>query len=335
VRNSVPVAPFVAPLSPLAGRNVFVTGGTGSFGTAFVKRALLDGARRVVVYSRDELKQATLRAGISDPRLRCFIGDVRDRHRLETAMHGVDIVVHAAAIKRIEVCEANPDEAIRTNVLGTLNVAQAAIAVGVDRAVFLSTDKAPDAATLYGATKFCAERMWIASNVHAAGRKTRLSAVRYGNVLASRGSVMHLWREQRQQGIPLTLTDARCTRFWLTLDQAVDLVILCLRTMRGGEVVIPKAPSSPIGALADAVAGHWPYEELGLRPAERLHETLISVDESRNVYDAGSHYIIEPPERTWATMEPPPYPRVPDGWSYRSDTNELQATADDLRRLVA
>jgi UDP-N-acetylglucosamine 4,6-dehydratase len=312
-----------------------VTGGTGSFGTAFVKRALLDGARRVVVYSRDELKQATLRAGISDPRLRCFIGDVRDRDRLETAMHGVDIVVHAAAMKRIEVCEANPDEAIRTNVLGTLNVAQAAIASGVDRAVFLSTDKAPDAATLYGATKFCAERMWIASNVHAAGRKTRLSATRYGNVIGSRGSVVHLWREQAARGESITITDRRCSRFWMSIEQAVDLVILCLATMRGGEVIVPKAPSSHVIELANATVDWITSKEIGLRPAERLHETLISVDESRNVYEAPTHYIIEPPERTWATIEPPPYPKVPEGWSYRSDTNELQATADDLRRLVA
>ncbi len=328
------------PLSPLAGRSVFVTGGVGSFGQAFVRRALNDGARRVVVFSRDELKQAQMRAAMSDPRLRFFLGDVRDPHRLAVAMRGVDLVVHAAAMKRIEQCEQHPDEAIRTNVLGTLNVAHAAIEANVDRAVFLSTDKAPDAATLYGATKFCAERMWIASNVHAAGRRTRLSAVRYGNVCNSRGSVLHLWREQDQRGEALTLTDDRCTRFWMSLDQAVDLVTLCFQTMRGGDVIIPKAPSGPIGELAAALVGDSRFADLGtrvigLRPAERLHETLISVDESRNTWDCGTHYVIEPPERTWGQVDDPNGVRVPDGFTYRSDTNERQATVDDLRRLVA
>ncbi len=324
------------PLSPLAGRSVFVTGGVGSFGTAFVKRALADGARRVVVFSRDELKQSQMRAAMSDPRLRFFLGDVRDPHRLAVAMRGVDLVVHAAAMKRIEQCEQHPDEAIRTNVLGTLNVAHAAIEANVDRACFLSTDKAPDAATLYGATKFCAERMWVQSNVHAAGRRTRLSATRYGNVIGSRGSVIHLWREQHANGEALTLTDRRCSRFWMTIEDAVDLVTLCLATMRGGEVIDPKAASSPIESLAIAATHDFAMcRETGLRPAERLHETLISVDESRNTWDCGTHYVIEPPERTWGEVDPPDGVRVADGFTYRSDTNERQATVDDLRRLVA
>lgn len=337
MRSPVVAQQDVAPLSPLAGRNVFVTGGSGSFGNAFVRRALLDGAKRVVVYSRDELKQAQMRAVLSDPRLRFFVGDVRDRDRLETAMRGCDIVVHAAAMKRIEVCEQNPDEAIRTNVLGTLYVAQAAIANNIDRAVFLSTDKAPDAATLYGATKFCAERMWIASNVHAAGRRTRLSAVRYGNVIGSRGSVVETWRIQAAKHKPISFTDVRCTRFWITLDQAVDLVTLCLSTMRGGEVVIPKAGSSGIADLAWAVIGtsEMQFEETGLRAAERLHETLISPDESRYAYDCGSHYLIEPAERTWGQVAEPDGVRVPEGWSYRSDTNERRYTVADLASLVA
>ncbi len=339
--NKHPVA-LVAPeqTAPLANRSVLVTGGTGSFGGAFVRQALADGARRVVIYSRDELKQSAMRAAIPDDRCRWFIGDVRDYDRLLTAMRGVDLVVHAAAMKRIETCEECPDEAIRTNVLGTMHVARATIEAGVQKAVFLSTDKAPAAATLYGATKFCAEKLWIQSNVLAAGRTTKLSAVRYGNVLGSRGSVLDLWRTQARNGQRITITDERCSRFWLTLNQAVDLVLLAFRTMRGGEVLIPKAPSSPILSLAEAVVGRIHLaavgvDPIGLRAAERLHETLISSDEARTTWDMGNHYVIEPESRTWGEVAPPNGTLVPADFSYRSDTNTRRYTADQLRALVA
>ena len=326
---------------PLYGRNVLVTGGTGSFGQAFVREALQQGARRVVVFSRDELKQALMAQALSDPRLRWFIGDVRDRPRLDQAMRDVQVVVHAAAMKRIETCEANPDEAVSVNVGGTRNVALAAIAAGVEKAVFLSTDKAPAPATLYGATKLCAERLWVQSNVYAAGTHTRLSCTRYGNVLASRGSVVGLWREQVAAGVPVTITDERMSRYWMQLAEAVQLVVLALEQMRGGELFVPKVPSSSVLDLARAVVEQngQPYAPghvvTGLRPGERMHETLISPEESRTTFDAGTHYVIEPEARTWEVLPPLPWPLVADGFTYRSDTNAQQATVDELRRLIA
>jgi UDP-N-acetylglucosamine 4,6-dehydratase len=326
----------------IQGRAILVTGGTGSFGTAFVTRCLAAGARRVVVYSRDELKQSELQARLESARLRCFIGDVRDPERLARAMRGVDVVVHAAAMKRIDTCEANPEEAVRTNVLGTLNVAKVAIDAGVQQAVLLSTDKAPNAATLYGATKMCAERLWCQSNVYAAGRVTRLNAVRYGNVIGSRGSVLDLFRAQRARREPLTITSESMTRFFMTVGDAVDLVLVALRTMRGGEVIVPQVGSASVLMFARAVvegpAGE-PYAPghvvTGPRATERMHETLISSDESSRTYDAGDQYIIEPDARVWAEIPPPAHPRVADGFAYRSDTNPRQLSLAALRAMVA
>lgn len=337
------VARSVARTSPLADRSILVTGGTGSFGSAFVKRALADGARRVAVFSRDELKQAQLRVSIGpDDRMRYFVGDVQRRGRVIEAAHGCDIVVHAAALKRIEVCAENPGETKLTNVDGTENVAKACIACGVDRAVFLSTDKAPLAATCYGRSKAFAEDIWIGASVIAAGmrRPTRFAATRYGNVIGSRGSVLDTFRFQAQNGQPLTITHANMTRFWMRIEDAVDLVCLALSEMRGGEIFVPKAPSATILNFADAVSlstvgQRATVTTTGLRSAERLHETLIAPEEAERTYDAGSHYVIEPERRSWATIDPPPYPKVPGGWSYRSDTNSEQLDADGLKRLVA
>lgn len=324
--------------SPVQGRSVFVSGATGSFGNAFVRRCLRDGARRIVIFSRDELKQSSMRTALNDdPRLRFFIGDVRNESRLAWAVQGCDIVVHAAAMKRIGECEQNPAEAIATNVVGSCNVAEAAIRAAVSRCVMLSTDKAPAATTLYGATKFCAERLWCASNVYARGGATLLSAVRYGNVLGSRGSVLDVWKKQVQYGAPVTITDTRATRFWLTIEQAVDLVVLALREMRGGEVFIPHAPASPITHLVSAIAGATPYtlEMTGLRQAERLHETLIAPDEARYTYDCGTHYVIEPVERTWQDGVPPlRAPKVDPAFSFRSDTAR-QLSALELQEMLA
>jgi UDP-N-acetylglucosamine 4,6-dehydratase len=323
----------------LAGKNILVTGGTGSFGHAFVRRAIAAGARRVVVYSRDELKQSQMAAAIPDPSVRYFVGDVRNRDRLRLALRNVDVCVHAAALKRIETCEAEPSESVATNIAGTENVALECIAAGVEKAVFLSTDKAPNAATLYGMTKAVAERLWIRSNVYAAGTPTRLSATRYGNVLNSRGSVLELFRRQCNAGQPLTLTSEAMSRFWMTIHQAVGLVEMALREMRGGEVFVPKVGSATVLDLARAVVGPSLYAPghtvTGLRPGERLHETLISGDEARNTYDAGSHYVIEPEARTWGEVPAPDLPRVPEDFSYRSDTNEWQYTVPELRGLTA
>ena len=328
-------------MSALSGKSILVTGGSGSFGHAFVRRALDDGARRVVIFSRGEAKQAEMRTVFeSDPRLRFFLGDVRDFARVSDAMRGVDIVVHAAAQKRVESCEADPSEAVATNITGTLNVARAAILEGVAQGCFLSTDKAAAPNTLYGATKLCAERLWLGSNVYAAGTVTRLSATRYGNVIASTGSVVPLWRAQFAERKPLTITDVQMTRFWMGMDQAVELVVLALTEMRGGEVFVPKIGSAPVLDLARAIVeGSGIYApghiETGLRPGEKRHEMLISAEEARHTYDAGTHYVIEPEARLWGELPTLPFPLVASGFSYESDSNPEQLSVDTLRRMVA
>jgi UDP-N-acetylglucosamine 4,6-dehydratase len=321
-------------MSTLAGRSVLITGGTGSFGRAFARKALADGASRVVVFSRDEAKQAAMRADNPDPRLRFFIGDVRDEARVVDACRGVDVVVHAAAMKRVESCEADPAEAVATNITGTRNVARACVANHVDRAVFLSTDKAAAPNTLYGMTKATAERLWNQSNVFAAGTQTRFSATRYGNVLGSTGSVVPLWRSQAERGEPITVTDPAMSRFWMEMSEAVDLVLLALREMRGGEVFVPKIGSSRILDLAEMVAPGSPLRTIGVRPGEKIHETLVTEDEARSTYDCGTHYVIEPESRTWGDVEPPPHPKVPAGFVYRSDSAS-PLTPDHLNLLAA
>lgn len=301
-----------------SGRSILVTGGTGSFGRAFVREALTGDARRVVVFSRDEAKQATMRAEFDDPRLRFFIGDVRDLSRVMDAVRGADTVVHAAAMKRVESCEADPTEAIATNVTGTGNVARACVERGVRRALLLSTDKAAAPNTLYGMTKATAERLWTQYNVHAAGTPTRFSATRYGNVLGSTGSVLEVWRRQRAQGF-VTITDPRMTRFWMSMDEAVSLVRLALQRMRGGEVFVPKVRASRVADLAEAVAPGAEVRVIGIRPGEKLHETLITSDEARRTYDAGGYFLVEPESRTWEHLPPIDLPLLPDGFRYRSD----------------
>lgn len=322
--------------------NILVTGGTGSFGKAFARYALDNGVRRLVIFARDEAKRSVMEREFPDPRMRFFTGDVRDRGRLRLAMDGVDIVIHAAAMKRIETCEADPSEAVATNVIGSQNVALAAIQAGVQKALLLSTDKAPVAHTLYGATKFCAERLWNASNVYAAGGPTRLAATRYGNVLGSRGSVLDLWRQQYAARQPLTLTDERCTRFWMTMDDALYLVLDALDEMQGGEVFIPAIGSAPLLRLAQAFAERdgKVYEPghvcAGLRPGERLHETLITSDEARHAYGAELHYVIEPEVRLWVSKsEAGPGAPLPEGFTYRSDSNPEQLSVDELREMIA
>lgn len=325
--------------SPLVNRRILVTGGTGSFGRAFVRHALWEGATWVAVLSRDEKKQWEMKARMSrDDRTRCrwFIGSVTDQERVARALSDVDLLVHAAAMKQIPACEENPAEAVDTNVMGTKAVALAAIAAGVERAVFLSTDKAAAPNTHYGACKLAAERLWTQSNVYAAGRRTRLVATRYGNVVGSRGSVVELWRGQLAAGEKLTVTDATMTRFWMRMAEAVGLVELALREGRGGEVFVPKVKAAGIMTLLEAVAGGpHAFETVGIRRNEKQHETLITEDEARDTYDHGTHYRIEP-ERTWvdeALFTPGARVDVKGGWSYRSDTAE-QLTAANLREML-
>src|SRR5512140_2221775 len=279
---------------------VLITGGTGSFGKKFTEVALRDlQPRKLIIFSRDELKQHQMRtSGFDQPNLRYFIGDVRDRDRLLRAMHGVDIVVHAAALKQVPACEYNPMEAIKTNIMGTANVVEAALDAGIKKVLTVSTDKAVSPANLYGATKLAAEKLTIQSNAYAGGSATRFSCVRYGNVVGSRGSIVPLFLKQRAGG-KITVTDDRMTRFWLSLEQGVRFVIACIEQMEGGEVFIPKIPSTKVVDLAKAIAPDAKIDIIGIRPGEKLHEMLISEDEARHTIELEKMYVVQPAEATW------------------------------------
>src|SRR5512135_456405 len=279
---------------------ILITGGTGSFGKKFIKILLAEKQpKKIIIFSRDELKQHEMReSGFDHPSLRYFIGDVRDRDRLRRAMHGVDIVVHAAALKQVPACEYNPMEAIKTNILGCSNVVEAALDAGVKKVLALSTDKAVNPINLYGATKLAAEKLLIQSNAYAGGMATRFSCVRYGNVVGSRGSVVPIFLQQKTTG-KLTITDERMTRFWLTLEQGVRFVIGCLDKMHGGEVFVPKIPSMKIIDLAKAIAPGTSLEIVGIRPGEKLHEVLISEDESRSTIEMEDMFIVQPGANAW------------------------------------
>jgi UDP-N-acetylglucosamine 4,6-dehydratase/5-epimerase len=318
---------------------VLVTGGTGSFGRKFTEILLREHRpRKLIVFSRDELKQHEMRQqypeGAESP-LRFFIGDVRDRERLERAFHGVDIVVHAAALKQVPACEYNPFEAILTNVMGAKNIIDAAIDQQVSKILALSTDKAVNPVNLYGATKLCAEKLFVQGNAYAGVAGTRFSCVRYGNVVGSRGSVIPLFLQQRQRG-RLTVTDPRMTRFWITLEQGVRFVIRCLERMHGGEVFVPKIPSMNIMDLAQAVAPQCDVEEVGIRPGEKLHEVLISEDEARNTVEVDDMFVVLQPyhplwvEENWRSGR-----ALPADFRYGSDNNAQWLKASDLEKLVA
>lgn len=320
-------------LNPLDGQAVLITGGSGSFGQAFTRRCLESGVKKVVIFSRGESKQAEMRSAFADDRLRFVIGDIRDATRIMDACRGIDTVIHAAAAKRIEMGEDNPNEFVASNITGTQNVARACIERGVRSCILLSTDKASSANTLYGMTKAVAERVWLSSNVYSAGTPTRFSSTRYGNVVGSTGSVVPLWKSQVHTGV-LSVTDARMTRFLQTMDQAVDLVLLALRDMRGGDLFVPLIGAASILALAKAVGPHCHIREIGIRPGEKLHETLITDHEARSTYDAGSHYVIDSESRTWGDVPPLPYPKVPADFSYRSDTVP-PLTHEQLLKMIA
>jgi UDP-N-acetylglucosamine 4,6-dehydratase len=314
--------------------SILLTGGTGSFGTAFVERILKDYPGAVVrVFSRDELKQSQLRAGFGEERVRYLIGDVRDRRRLARAAQGVDVIVHAAAMKQVPACEYNPFEAVGTNVIGAQNVVDAAIDANVSRVVALSTDKAVSPVNIYGATKLCAEKIIVQGNAYGSA-STRLACVRYGNVVGSRGSVVPLFVRQAEQG-RLTITDKRMTRFWITLSAAVDLVLFAIHNLEGGEVFIPKIPSMRIADLAEAIAPGLPTEVTGIRPGEKLHEALLSVDEAHNAVDAGDKYVLLPLHQSWPTSGRwLDCARMPSEFSYTSDANDRWVTADELRAVL-
>lgn len=316
---------------------VLVTGGTGSFGKKFVQMMLAEyHPAKLIIFSRDELKQHEMRvAGIIHPSLRYFIGDVRDVDRLRRAMHGVDIVVHAAALKQVPACEYNPMEAIKTNILGSSNVVEAALDAGVKKVLALSTDKAVNPVNLYGATKLAAEKLLIQSNSYAGGLATRFSCVRYGNVVGSRGSVVPIFLQQRNAG-KLTITDERMTRFWLTLEQGVRFVISCIEKMHGGEVFVPKIPSMKIVDLAKAIAPGADLEVVGIRPGEKLHEVLISEDESRSAIEIEGMYIVQPSQSAWFGHEwKNEGSALPAGFRFGSDNNPNWLSISQIREMVA
>ena len=314
---------------------ILITGGTGSFGKKFVEIALSDlHPRKIIIFSRDELKQHEMRAaGFDQSNLRYFIGDVRDRERLARAMHGVNIVVHAAALKQVPACEYNPMEAVKTNIMGTSNVVEAALDAGVEKVMALSTDKAVNPVNLYGATKLAAEKLTVQSNNYAAGSATRYACTRYGNVVGSRGSVVPVFLSQREQG-KVTVTDDRMTRFWLSLEQGVRFVIECIEQMHGGEVFVPKIPSMKVIDLARAIAPEAAISVIGIRPGEKLHEVLISEDEARNAVEREHMFIIKPPETLWERNLHYDGMPLPEGFRYSSDTNKEWLDLEGIRRFV-
>ncbi len=323
----------------LNGKTLLVTGGTGSFGKKFIARILSDyDLHKVIVYSRDEFKQYQMKIQFSERRdkLRFFLGDIRDRGRLSRAFDGVDYVVHAAALKQVPALEYNPTEAVKTNVIGADNIVDAAIERGVQKVVALSTDKAVNPVNLYGATKLCAEKIFTAANAYGGGRVV-FSSVRYGNVMGSRGSVIPLFMKMAKEGVKeFPITDERMTRFWITLGQGVDLVITALEESAGGETFIPKIPSMKITDLAEAICPGCKYRVIGIRAGEKLHETLISIEEARNVKVFDEVYVILPEfqDSQKARAKFKEYPSVDEKFSYRSDNNEEWLTAEQLKSSI-
>lgn len=318
-------------------KTILITGGTGSFGKKFTKILLEEKQpKKIIIFSRDELKQHEMKMqGYDHPSMRYFIGDVRDRERLVRAMNGVDIVVHAAALKQVPACEYNPMEAIKTNIMGTSNVVEAALDAGVQKVMTISTDKAVNPVNLYGATKLAAEKLTVQSNAYAAGTSTRYSCVRYGNVVGSRGSVVPLFLKQRASG-NVTITDERMTRFWLSLEQGVRFVMDCIEQMEGGEVFVPKIPSTKVIDLANAIAPDARLNIIGIRPGEKLHEVLISQDEARNTIELERMYVIQPTEAIWFGYSWQDKGRkLSDGYHYSSDNNTEWLDVDGIRTFVA
>ena len=319
--------------------NVLITGGTGSFGKKFVELVLRNyRPRKLIVFSRDELKQYEMQQQFPldrHPNLRFFVGDVRDKDRLYRAFDDVDTVVHAAALKQVPAAEYNPLEAIKTNILGAANVIDAAIDCNVKKVVALSTDKAANPINLYGATKLCSDKLFIAANSYSGYHGTRFSIVRYGNVVGSRGSVIPFFLKMRKTGV-LPITDPRMTRFWITLEQGVQFVLKSLERMKGGELFVPKIPSMNIMDLAKALAPDCRTEIVGIRPGEKLHEVMVPEDDAHHTLEYDDYFAILPTFHDWdmrAFMEGNGGKPCPDGFRYSSDTNSRWLSVEELRQM--
>jgi len=323
----------------LDGAAILVTGGTGSFGQAFVQQILSrHRPSRLVIYSRDELKQFEMQQKFSAGALRYFIGDVRDAERLNRALHGIDIVVHAAALKQVPAAEYNPIECIKTNVMGAENVINASIDRKVKKVIALSTDKAVNPVNLYGATKLCSDKLFVAGNHLAGAGGPRFSVVRYGNVIGSRGSVVPFFKARVKSG-KLPITDPRMTRFWIRLEDGARFVERCLDLMRGGEIFIPKIPSMRITDLATAIGPDCKQETVGIRPGEKLHELLLTRDDSRHTLEFGDFYVIQPSTHEWDYVETENYGGeqgrlVPADFEYSSNDNTQWLDAQQLKSVV-
>lgn len=335
---------FIQPRYDFDGKTILITGGTGSFGHALVELIIREyKPKRVIIFSRDEFKQYEMGLKFSpeeNPFLRFFIGDVRDQQRLETAMRDVDIVVHAAAMKQVGASEYNPFECIRTNVIGAENVITAAIRANVKKVIALSTDKAANPVNLYGASKLASDKIFVAGNYLSGGSGTRFSVVRYGNVIGSRGSVVEVFNKMITNGTKsLPITDNRMTRFWINLDQATSFVMSCFSMMAGGEIFVPKIPSMSLPDLAEAMSPGMATHEIGIRPGEKLHETMISVDDSRTTYDLDDRYIVESeldlPIPTVVERFGSRAKAVPSEFAYTSDSNTEWMDIDTLRKEIA
>ena len=315
-------------------KSILITGGTGSFGKKCIEVLLKKYTpKRIIVFSRDELKQFEMAQKFSPekyPCMRYFIGDVRDKERLHRAFRGVDYVIHAAALKQVPAAEYNPTECIKTNITGAENIVNVAADCGVKKVVALSTDKAVAPVNLYGATKLCSDKLFVAANAFTAC-ETVYSVVRYGNVMGSRGSVIPFFIKKREEGGPLPITDMRMTRFWITLEESVHMVLRSFEIAGGGEVLVPKIPSMKITDLAEAIAPGMPTVEVGIRPGEKLHETMITAEDSRHTIDIGKYYVIKPETFRY---KGPEGTRVPEGFEYNSGTNSEWLTVPQLKNTL-
>lgn len=318
----------------LDGKTILLTGGVGSFGSKFAEVVLKKYSPKAIrIFDINECKEVEMERKFQDERLRFFIGDIRDRNRLERAMTGCDIVVHAAALKHITVCEYNPIEAVKTNIQGAINIVEAAIDAGVEKIIALSTDKAVYPVNLYGASKMVMEKIIIQGNAYAGKQKTRFACTRYGNVVASSGSVVPLFREQAKSG-KITITDEKMTRFWITLDQGVEFVINSLERMNGGEIFVPKIPSMKIMDLAEVIAPQAQKEIIGRRPGEKLHEALITQEEAKHAKEYDNYFIIEPEFPFWGAWKSEGGKPLPDGFQYTSENNSQWLTEENLKRII-
>ena len=315
--------------------SILITGGTGSFGKAFLQEVLTThNPRRVAILSRDELKQSEMRAHFTDKRIRWFLGDIRDKDRLIRAFHGVDYVVHAAALKQVDTAEYNPFEYVQTNILGSQNVIDAAIDAGVKKVVALSTDKASSPINLYGATKLTADKLFVAANNYSYSYNTAMSVVRYGNVMGSRGSVIPFFQKLIAEGKPLPITDPKMTRFWITLPQAVQFVIDSFDSMHGGELYVPRIPSMRIMDLVEALKPGAETFDVGIRPGEKLHEEMIASDDSYRTLRQADRYVVQPTVKEWWFKDSEGEP-VAEGFSYSSNTNDQWLTIHELHNWIA